>query len=527
MPAKVLVCDNIHSAAVGLLNGIAQVKESGPLSEAELMECIGAYDAILVRSQTKVTAPVIEKAERLQMIARAGVGVDNIDIPAATKKGIMVVNSPEGNTIAAAEHTVALMLSLARHIPAADASMKEHLWQRKNFMGSELYGKVLGVVGLGKIGSHVARVAQSLGMTLLGYDPFVAPERAKQMGVELVTLEALYKESDYITLHVPATPDTKHMINANTLGLMKDSARIINCARGELIDPEALSEAIQAGRIAGAALDVFENEPLTESPLHSLGRKVILTPHLGASTAEAQMNVAIDVAQQVRALLEGKQVTQALNIPSMLPQVFNEVKDYFPLAEKLGYFLGQLQTSSIESVELSFHGELAEKNTSALKIAVLHGLLSPSLTDRVNYVNAGVLAKERGIKISEFRESDTQDYTNLIKVTVRSEQGTRSVAGSILGDQQERIVNIDSFPISCIPQGTLLVVPHPDQPGMVGVIGAQLGKHEINISGIQLGRHSKRGQAVMVVNLDQKISPELLAEIRSQPEFIKTQMVVL
>lgn len=530
MKPRVLICDHIDAAAVEILAPLAEVETSGPLSEAELIEKIPAYAALMVRSQTKVTEPVLAAASQLKIVARAGVGVDNINLEAATRHGVMVVNSPEGNTIAAAEHTLAMMLSLSRHIPAADQSMKAHLWQRKDFMGSELYHKTLGIVGLGKIGSHLARIAGTMGMTLLGYDPYVNQEHADQLNVKVVDLKTLFAQADYITLHVPKTNETRHMINADTLASMKDGVRIINCARGELIDTAALAAALEAGKVAGAALDVFEQEPLpAESPLASLGRRVVLTPHLGASTEEAQVNVALDVARQVKKTLSGEPAQNVLNLPSLMPRLLQEVKAYFGLAEKLGRFMGQLQCHAIREVKIHYHGELADKNTEPLKVALLKGLLQPTLQDHVNYVNALLIARERGIRITESKSSLSSDYTNLILLEVQFENETyaRKVGGSIIGEGQERIVNIDGFPISCIPTGELLVIPHPDKPGMVGVIGEFLGLHEINISGIQLGRHAKKGPAVMVVNIDDTLSPEVLTEIQSRPDFVQTRMVSL
>ena len=527
MKPKVLVCDHVHASAVEILLPVADVVESAPLSEAELIACLPDFDALLVRSQTKVTAKALEHADRLKIIARAGVGVDNIDLPAATRKGIVVVNSPEGNTIAAAEHTLALMFSLARHLPAADQSLKANQWRRNDFMGAELYQKTLGIVGLGKIGSHVARVAGSMGMQLLGYDPFITQERAEQLNVRTVDLETLFAGSDYITLHVPKTNETRHLVNAQSLAKMKDGVRIINCARGELIDTEALIAALEAGKVAGAALDVFEQEPLKDSPLQALGNKVVLTPHLGASTEEAQVNVALDVARQVALVLQGEPAQNAINIPSLMPSLMREVQPYFQLSEKLGRFVGQLLTSGIKEVRIKYVGELATKNTDPLKVALIKGLLQPTLREHVNYVNALLLAGDRGIRISETKAGSAHDYTNLISLEVCCDNETRQVAGAILGESEERLVSIDGFPTSFTPKGQLLVIPHPDIPGMVGEVGALLGRYDVNISGIQLGRHSKRGPAVMVVNIDEALSPDVLAAIQAREEFSQTRMVSL
>lgn len=526
--ARVLVCDHIDASAVSILESVAEVIESPPLGEDALIEALSDVDVLLVRSQTKVTARVIASTQRLKMVARAGVGVDNIDLEAATRQGIMVVNSPSGNTIAAAEHTLALMLALARQLPAADRSLKGNAWERKNFLGTELSGKTLGVVGLGKIGSHVARVAHAMNMTVIGFDPYVSQEQAKRLNVEVMGLEELFAQSDYITLHVPNTPDTNHMVNAASIATMKDGVRIINCARGQLINTPDLVAALDAGKVAGVALDVFEQEPLVDSPLQAMGPNVILTPHLGASTKEAQVNVAIDVAQQAVKLLRGESVQNAINIPSMMPRLLQDVQPYFALAERLGSFLGQLQSQPIQRVGIEYVGELADKNTEPLKVALLRGLLKHGLPEQVNYVNALYLAEERGIFVEESQSSFSQDYTNSICLKVHFENGhSRQVAGAIIGEGQERIVNIDGFPISCVPSGHMLVVPHPDKPGMVGVMGELLGTLDININGIQLGRHGKRGPAVMVINVDETLSQEIMKNIQAREDFSRSRLVIL
>lgn len=527
MNYRVLACDDVHEEAIRILEPIAQVDQKGKQSEAELLATIHEYDAILIRSETKMTATVMAKANKLKIIARAGVGVDNIDVPAATQKGIIVVNSPEGNTIAAAEQTLTLMLGLSRYVGPADAALKNGQWRRKDFMGTELYHKTLGVIGLGKIGSHVAKVAKTMGMRVLAFDPFVTHDRAAQLGVELLSLDEIFGQADYLTLHVPKTPETHHMINRETLATMKEGVRIINCARGELIDEAALVEALQSGKVAGAALDVFAKEPLENSPLQQMGAKVLLTPHLGASTAEAQVNVAIDVAEQVYAVLTGGHARSAINIPSMAPQLLRDIQSYFYLAEKLGRFLGQILDKPIKRVAITYNGELASKNTEPLKVAVLHGLLKPILNDSINYVNALLQAKERDITVSETKSEEPLDYANRLEIQVTTEQETSAIAGTLIGEQEERIIMIDQFPISCTPKGYLLVIPHPDKPGMVGHIGDLLGHNDVNISGIQLGRHAIRGPAVMVVNIDEPIAPALLTQIRNCPEFKATRLISL
>lgn len=525
---RVLVCDHIDASAVQILEAVAEVVESPPLSEDELIAALEGIDVLLVRSQTKVTARVIATTQQLKMIARAGVGVDNIDLEAATRQGIMVVNSPSGNTIAAAEHTLALMFALARHIPTADQSLKGNAWERKNLLGTELAGKTLGVVGLGKIGSHVAKVACALNMRVIGFDPYVSQEQAKRLNVEVMALPEVFAQADYLSLHVPNTPETTHMVNAESLATMKAGVRIINCARGPLIDTPALVAALESGHVAGAALDVFEKEPLVDSPLQAMGRNVILTPHLGASTKEAQVNVAVDVAHQAVKLLRGESVQNALNIPSMMPRLLKDVQPYFGLAERLGSFLGQLQSQPIQKVTIDYLGELADKNTEPLKVALLRGLLKHGLPEQVNYVNALYLAEERGVEVEESQASHSHDYTNAISLEVTFENGhSRQVSGAIIGEGQERIVSIDGFPISCVPSGHMLVVPHPDKPGMVGVMGELLGTLDININGIQLGRHGKRGPAVMVINVDETLNQDVMKQIQAREEFASSRLVVL
>ncbi|WP_298613044.1 phosphoglycerate dehydrogenase [uncultured Thermosynechococcus sp.] len=515
---KVLVSDPIEQVGLDLLAQVAQVDVKIGLSEEELIKIIPEYDALMIRSGTKVTKAVIEAANQLKIIGRAGVGVDNVDVPAATRKGIMVVNSPEGNTIAAAEHTLAMMLSLARHIPDANAAVKSGQWDRKRFTGVEIYKKTLGIIGLGKIGSHVATVARAMGMKLLAYDPYLSTERAEQLGCRLVDLDVLFAESDFITLHLPKTPETHHLINAKTIAKMKPTARIINCARGGIIDEAALVEALKAGKLAGAALDVFENEPLeAESPLRTCGMEVILTPHLGASTEEAQVNVAIDVAEQIRDVLLGLPARSAVNIPGLRPDVLEKLAPYMQLAETLGNLVGQLAGGRVESLEVRLQGELATNDSQPIVIAALKGLLSPALRERVNYVNAGLEAKERGIRVVETRDESQRDYAGSLTLIAKSPSGTRSVSGAVLAHSELRITSIDDFPISVAPTRYMLLTLHRDMPGIIGKIGTQLGSFNVNIASMQVGRKMVRGNAVMVISLDDPLPEGLLEEILKVP----------
>ncbi len=516
--SKVLVSETIDQAGIDILSQVAQVDIKTNLSPEELVGIISDYDALMIRSGTRVTKEIIEAGKQLKIIGRAGVGVDNVDIPAATRQGIVVVNSPEGNTIAAAEHALAMMLSLSRHIPDANQSVKNNQWDRKTFIGAEVYKKSLGVVGLGKIGSHVATVARAMGMKLLAYDPFISVERAEQLGCRLVDMDLLLREADYITLHIPKTPETAHLINTQSLAKMKPGARIINCARGGIIDEDALFEALKAGKIAGAALDVFESEPLGESPLRSLGKEVILTPHLGASTTEAQVNVAIDVAEQIRDVLLGLPARSAVNIPGLSPNVLEQLRPYMQLAETLGNLVGQLAGGRIELLNVRLQGELATNNSQPLVVASLKGLLSQALRERVNYVNASIEAKERGIRVIETRDTSVQDYSGgSLHLSATGSLGEHSVTGALLSDGEIRITSIDEFPVNVPPNHHMLFTLHRDMPGIIGKIGSLLGSFNVNIASMQVGRKIVRGDAVMVLSIDDPLPEGILAEITNVP----------
>jgi D-3-phosphoglycerate dehydrogenase len=510
--AKVLVSDSIDQAGIDILSQVAQVDVKTGLPVEELVKIIPEYDALMLRSGTRVTKEIIEAGTQLKIIGRAGVGVDNIDVPTATRKGIVVVNSPEGNTIAAAEHALAMMLTLSRHIPGANQSVKEKRWERNRFMGAEVYKKTLGVIGLGKIGSHVATVGRAMGMKLLAYDPFISKERADQLGCTLVDLDLLFAESDYITLHIPKTPETTHLINAQSLAKMKPTVRIINCSRGGIIDEAALVEALEAGRIAGAALDVFEQEPLGESKLRELDN-AILTPHLGASTAEAQVNVAIDVAEQIRDVLLGLPARSAVNIPGLTPDAMEKLRPYLQLAETLGTLVGQLAGGRIERLTVRLQGELASVNSQPIVVAAIKGLLSQALRERVNYVNAAIEAKERGIRVIETRDAAIRDYSGSLHLEAIGSRGDHSVTGALLGTGEIRITDLDEFPINVPPSNYMLFTLHRDMPGIIGKIGSLLGSFNVNIASMQVGRKIVRGDAVMALSLDDPLPEGLLAEI--------------
>lgn len=511
--SKVLVSDSVDQAGIDILSQVAHVDIKTGLSPEELVAIIPDYEGLMIRSGTRVTQAVIDAGTQLKIIGRAGVGVDNVDVSAATRQGIVVVNSPEGNTIAAAEHSLAMMLALSRHIPDANHSVKDSKWERKRFMGVEVYKKVLGVVGLGKIGSHVASVAKAMGMKLLAYDPFISAERAEQLGCRLVELDVLLREADYITLHLPKTPETTHLIDAEKLSIMKPTARLVNCSRGGIVDEQALHEALNSGQIGGAALDVYETEPLGESSLRSHGKELILTPHLGASTAEAQVNVAVDVAEQIRDVLLGLPARSAVNIPGLYPDIMDQLRPYLRLAETLGNLVGQLAGGRVDSLNIQLQGELASIQSQPVVVAALKGLLSQALRERVNYVNASLEAKERGIRVIETRNESIRDYTGSLHLEAKGSLGAHSVTGALLGDSEIRVTSVDEFPINVPPSPYMLFTLHRDMPGIIGKIGSLLGSFNVNIASMQVGRKIVRGDAVMVLSLDDPLPEGLLTEI--------------
>lgn len=514
---KVLVSDPIDQAGIDILAQVAQVDVRTGLPPDQLKAIIGDYDALLIRSGTQVTAEIIEAADKLRIIGRAGVGVDNVDVPAATRRGVIVVNSPEGNTIAAAEQALALMLSLSRHVPQAHSSTMAGGWDRKTYVGNELYKKKLGVVGLGKIGSHVARVAQAMGMEVIAFDPYISAERAQQLQVRLSALAPLFAEADYITLHLPRTPDTENLVNAELLATMKPTARLVNCARGGIVDEAALAEAVRTGVIAGAALDVYANEPLEAgSPLRSVSERLILTPHLGASTEEAQENVAIDVAEQIRDVLLGLPARSAVNIPGLTPEVMERLKPHLQLAETLGLLLSQLSGGAVQELEVRLQGEFASHPSQPLVVASLKGLLSTALGDSINYVNASLEAKGRGIRVLEVKDETSRDFAGgSLQLTSRGGAVTHSVTGAVFADGELRITTIDEFPVNVAPSRHMLFTRHRDMPGIIGHLGSVLGEHNVNIASMQVGRRIVRGDAVMVLSLDDPIPPSLLATIHA------------
>jgi D-3-phosphoglycerate dehydrogenase / 2-oxoglutarate reductase len=511
---KVLASDKLAESGLKKLRDAGfDVDMKTGLSEDELVKIIPEYDALVVRSETKVTPKIIEAGKKLKIIARAGVGVDNVDLPSATKKGIIVVNSPEGNTIAAAEHTWAMLLAMSRNIPQAQASLKAGKWERSKFTGVEVYGKTLGVLGLGKIGSHVANYAIAFGMKVVAYDPFVSKEYADKIGVEIKDLDSVIKEADYITLHLPKNKDTSNLINSEKIKTMKDGVRIVNCARGGIINEIDLADALKSKKVAAAAIDVFEKEPPEPTnPLLSLDNAVTV-PHLGAATVEAQVNVAIDVVEQIIEVLNGGTARAAVNIPSMKPEILSAVAPYMKLAEKMGKLVGQLSEGAISEVKIGYYGEVGGLDTSPLTVAVLKGLLSTAMEEGVNFVNAPIVAKERGINITESKSTESFDFANKISISVGSDDKKRKVEGSLFASLGERIVGIDGVSVDAVPSGYLIVASHIDQPGIIGHVGTVLGKNNVNIAGMEVGRNKLGGDAVMVLNVDGPVSDKGMKEL--------------
>ncbi len=512
---KVLVSDPIDQAGIEILSQVAEVDQRIGLKVDALTQIIGEYDGLMIRSGTQVTAEVVEAASKLRIIGRAGVGVDNVDVPAATQRGILVVNSPGGNTIAAAEHSLALLLATSRHVAQAHASTMNGGWDRKKYVGNELYKKALGVVGLGKIGSHVAKVAIAMGMEVIAFDPFISADRAQQMQVRMTTIQDLFEHSDYVTLHLPRTPDTENLVDSKLLESMKPTARIVNCARGGIIDESALAEAINSGVIAGAGLDVYATEPLPkDSPLLSVDDRLILTPHLGASTAEAQENVAIDVAEQIRDVLLGLPARSAVNIPGLSAELMERLKPHLQLSETLGLLASQLSGGQVNNLEVRLQGDFAQYPPQPIVVATLKGLLSSALGERINYVNASLEAKARGIHVLEVKDEASRDFAvGSLQITSSGDSGEHRVTGTVFPDGGLRITGIDEFPVNVSPSQHMLFTRHRDMPGIIGQLGSLLGVHNVNIASMQVGRKIVRGDAVMVLSIDDPIPTELLNAI--------------
>lgn len=512
---KILVCDPISERGLAVLRSEAGVSVDVHLkkTEDELCAIVADYEAVVVRSETKITKKILEQAAKLKVVGRAGVGIDNIDVEAATQKGVVVVNTPDGNTISAAELTMGMMLAMARHIPQADQSLRTGQWNRSKYVGVELHNKKLGIIGFGKIGSEVGRRSKAFGMEVMAYDPYMNAEAAKRSGIEAVELDKLLKESDIITVHMPLTSETKHLICKEQFAKMKDGVRLLNVARGGIIDEKDLYEAIVSKKVAGAALDVYEKEPTTESPLFGLP-EVIVTPHLGASTEEAQVNVAIDVSYEILRVLRGEPVQNAVNIPFIKPELRAVLEPYAVLTEKLGKLASCMAQGPIDDIEIRYVGEVATYDLGSLTNTFLKGLLRPALHEAVNYVNAPLVARQRGIGVREIKSAETEDYTNKVIVTIRGKnKWERSFAGTVFKNNEMRILRIDQFALDIQPTGNLLIIQQKDRPKLVGQIGMILGDYDINIAGMQLDREEQGGNALMILTVDHPVPEDIMAKI--------------
>lgn len=518
---RVLVSDAMAPEVAEILGNAPGVKvdvKTGMKPE-ELKAVIKDYDALIVRSATKVTAEILEAAVKLVAIGRAGAGVDNIDIPAASKRGIVVMNTPGGNTVTTAEHAIAMMLSLARKIPQATASMKAGKWEKTKFMGNEYCNKTLGIIGLGRVGSVVADRARGLKMNVIACDPFISPEVGVQMGVPLVGLDEIFANSDFITVHSPLAKETKYLIDEEAFAKMKSGVFLIDCARGGIVNEKALYDALTSGKVAGAAIDVFEEEPTKNMDLIGL-ENVICTPHLGASTDEAQTNVAIAIAHQIAAYFATGEIKGAVNFPSVSNEVMVQIKPYLELAEKLGTFQAQLLTGAIQEVNIEYSGDILDHNVAPITVSLIKGVMEPVLNEAVNYINAPIIAKERGIKVVESKSTETKDFTNMISLTVKTSREISRTAGAVFGKNDPRIVRVNEFTVEIIPEGYMLAVSNEDRPGVIGNLGTTLGDNKVNIARLHLSREAVAKKALVVLNTDSPVASDILEKLRKLPHVI-------
>ncbi|MEJ2696921.1 MAG: phosphoglycerate dehydrogenase [Candidatus Sulfobium sp.] len=525
---KVLISDNIAPKGIEILkNAGLEVDVRTGMSPDELKSCIGEYSGLIIRSATKVTSEIIDAAEKLKVVGRAGSGLDNVDKNAASKKGIVVMNTPGGNTVTTAEHAFAMLLSAARLIPEATASMKAGKWEKKKFMGVELFNKTLGVLGLGNIGSQVAKRAQGFEMNVIAFDPFLSEESAHAAGIRKVSLDELFSKADFITIHTPLTPETKGIINSKSIARMKDGIRIINCARGGIINEGDLYEALKRGKVGAAAIDVFEKEPPpADHPLLTLDN-LICTPHLGASTTEAQENVALAVAEQVADYLVHGTIRNAVNFPSIPADQVRRLQPYINLAEKLGGFSSQILEEGATEVTIEYRGDAAEINSAPVTIAAVKGFLTPILLETVNFVNAPFIARERGIEVKETKSEDSGDYQSVIALRIRAGSRESYVAGTLFSKKDPRIILIDSFKVEIVPEGELLLMYNNDKPGVIGNIGNLLGKNGINIARMHFGREKAGGTAISVVSIDTTPTAEILEQVRGLPNILSVKHICL
>ena len=523
---KLLVTDELSKKGLEMLT-----RDSGVLVDVrpkipheDLLKIIGEYDGLIVRSGTKVTAEVVNAGKKLRVIGRAGVGVDNVDVDAATRHGVLVMNTPSANIISAAEHTMAMMLTLARNIPWADASVKAGKWERSKFTGVELLGKTLGIVGIGRVGGEVAKRAKSFQMKLVGYDPFISQEMAVKLGVRILPLEKVMEEADFVTIHAPLTPTTHHLIGKDQLEMLKPSALIINCARGGIIDEDALYEALKSGRIAGAALDVFETEPPKGSKLMTL-ENLVATPHLGASTKEAQEKVSIEMAEHVKMFLVDNKITNAVNVP--ISRVDPKVAPFMSLAERMGAFCVQLSEGPIKKIEVECHGEIANLDTRMVTVSALVGVLSIMVGENTNIINASSIAREKGIQVVEAKVDESSHYTNMLVVRISSNGNKAEVRGTVFPSDLCRIIGVDEFDLDMPLEGDFLLTKHDDMPGMIGKIGTLLGQRGINIARMGVGRADKGGKALMLISVDQEVGKKVVEELKALPNFKDARSLIL
>ena len=525
---KILVSDSLSKQGVQILEKAGfSVDVKTKLPKDELLKIIGQYDALIVRSATKVTAELLEAAQRLKVVGRAGSGLDNVDTAAATRRGVVVMNTPGGNTVTTAEHTMAMIFAMTRRIPQATASMKAGLWEKERFMGMELYNKILGIVGMGQIGGYLARLAQGIGMNAIAYDPYLAEERARKMGIELVPLTDLFRRADIISLHTPLTAETRNLISRAAIEQMKPGVMIVNCARGGILNESDLYDALNAKRVAAAAFDVFEEEPV--KPDHRLLTldNFICTPHIGASTSEAQENVAIGIAEQIVDYFTKGVARGAVNVPSVAPEVLPRLHPYVNLAEKIGLLQAQLYEGGLERVTVEYYGEVASLATAPLMIAVLKGLLTPILEETVNFVNAPVLAKERGIEVKEVKSDDAGDFISVIRVRAETGKKAHRVAGTLYNRKDPRIIEIDNFQVEVAPEGHLLLILNVDRPGVIGAVGQVLGDHAINIARMQCSREERGGTALLIIGLDAPLPSQVVETIKQGTNILAVKLATL
>lgn len=524
---KILVSDKLAEEGIKILKDVKEftVDCKYDLKPDQLKAIIKDYDALIVRSSTTVTADVMEAAAKLRFIGRAGVGLDNVDLKAATKKGIVAMNTPAGNTTSTAEHTMSMILALSRNIPQACASLKAGKWERSKFNGVELRGKTLGVVGLGRIGSTVAKFAKAFGMDVIAFDPFLSMDVASSQGIKMVELDTLVKEADYITVHIPKTEETTNLISDKQFNLMKKNARVINCARGGIIDEKALIKALEQKRIAGAALDVFDAEPPAADHLLLKFDNCVVTPHLGASTSEAQVNVAIEIAETIKNALLGRGIVNAANFPSVDAEAYKVLEPYINLGVRMGKFAGQLINGRISGITLIYSGVITNYKVMPITLSLVNGILTPILGDTINYINALDVSKERGIKVHEIISNKEEDFVNCIRVEIQTDKEPFSIMGTISGNKKPRIVKINEVYVEAVPDGNMLFIKNNDKPGLVGAVGTILAEAKVNIAGISLGREAQDGVAISVVNVDSVIQEKTIEKLKKTKDILFVKLL--